>query len=186
MKVVSSEEKNKGETSVGVRFEEVYQRQKNAVYGYLSYMTKDKDTAEDLAQETFLKVYLGLKGFKEDCSEKTWCLTIARNTFLSFARKKQPVLLEEADMERLGAGYESGPEEKLLKEEKAKLIREVLSSLNADDRTIILLRDYEKMAYADIARVTGLSETVVKVRLHRARLKYRSRYEQRGGDSCGM
>lgn len=171
---------------MGVRFEEVYQRQKNAVYGYLSYMTKDKDTAEDLAQETFLKVYLGLKGFKEDCSEKTWCLTIARNTFLSFARKKQPVLLEEADMERLGAGYESGPEEKLLKEEKAKLIREVLSSLNADDRTIILLRDYEKMAYADIARVTGLSETVVKVRFHRARLKYRGRYEQRGGDSCGM
>lgn len=171
---------------MGVRFEEVYQRQKNAVYGYLSYMTKDKDTAEDLAQETFLKVYLGLKGFKEDCSEKTWCLTIARNTFLSFARKKQPVLLEEADMERLGAGYESGPEEKLLKEEKAKLIREVLSSLNADDRTIILLRDYEKMAYADIARVTGLSETVVKVMFHRARLKYRSRYEQRGGDSCGM
>ena len=159
---------------MGVRFEEVYQRQKHAVYGYLSYMTKDEDTAEDLAQETFLKVYLGLKGFKGDCSEKTWCLTIARNTFLSFARKKQPVLLER------------GPEEKLLEEEKAKLIREVLSSLNADDRTIILLRDYEKMTYAEIARVTGLSETVVKVRLHRARLRYRSRYEQRGGDSCGM
>ena len=69
---------------------------------------------------------------------------------------------------------------------KAKLIREVLSSLNADDRTIILLRDYEKMTYAEIARVTGLSETVVKVRLHRARLRYRSRYEQRGGDGCGM
>ena len=130
---------------MGVRFEEVYQRQKHAVYGYLSYMTKDEDTAEDLAQETFLKVYLGLKGFKGDCSEKTWCLTIARNTF-----------------------------------------REVLSSLNADDRTIILLRDYEKMTYAEIARVTGLSETVVKVRLHRARLRYRSRYEQRGGDGCGM
>ena len=171
---------------MGVRFEEVYQRQKHAVYGYLSYMTKDEDMAEDLAQETFLKVYLGLKGFKGDCSEKTWCLTIARNTFLSFARKKQPVLLEEGDMERLEAGYERGPEEKLLEEEKAKLIREVLSSLNADDRTIILLRDYEKMTYAEIARVTGLSETVVKVRLHRARLRYRSRYEQRGGDGCGM
>ena len=171
---------------MGVRFEEVYQRQKHAVYGYLSYMTKDEDTAEDLAQKTFLKVYLGLKGFKGDCSEKTWCLPIARNTFLSFARKKQPVLLEEGDMERLEAGYERGPEEKLLEEEKAKLIREVLSSLNADDRTIILLRDYEKMTYAEIARVTGLSETVVKVRLHRARLRYRSRYEQRGGDGCGM
>lgn len=121
-------------------------------------MTKDEDTAEDLAQETFLKVYLGLKGFKGDCSEKTWCLTIARNTFLSFARKKQPVLLEEGDMERLEAGYERGPEEKLLEEEKAKLIREVLSSLNADDRTIILLRDYEKMTYAEIARVTGLQK----------------------------
>ena len=57
-----------------------------------------------------------------------------------------------------------------MEEEKAKLIREVLSSLNADDRTIILLR-IMKMTYAEIARVTGLSETVVKVRLHRARLQ---------------
>ncbi len=48
-----------------------------------------------------------------------------------------------------------------MKEEKAKLIREVLSSLNADDRTIILLR-IMKMTYAEIARVTGLSETVVR------------------------
>ena len=74
-----------------LHFERIYQEQKNSVYGYLYYMTKNQQTAEDLSQETFLKVYLGMKKFKGECSEKTWCLTIARNTFLSFARKKKPL-----------------------------------------------------------------------------------------------
>ena len=163
---------------MGMRFETVYQEQKDVVYGYLFYMTRDRQTAEDLSQETFLKVYLGLRRFKGTCSEKTWCLTIARNTFLSYAKKKQPVLLEETGLEGLQMADCASPEEHLLKEEEAKAIREILLSLNADDRTIILLRDYEKMAYAEIADVMELSEPVVKVRLHRARKRYRDRYEK--------
>lgn len=158
------------------QFERVYQEQKNSVYGYLYYMTQDRQTAEDLSQETFLKVYLGRKKYKGNCSEKTWCLTIACNTFLSFARKKKPELILEAYPE-LSSPYDNMPEERLIEQENRLEIVSVFSFLNADDRTVLLLRDYERLPYAEIANIMGLSESVVKVRIYRARGRYRSAYE---------
>lgn len=77
------------------RFEKLYRTYRDAVYNYLYYMCREEELAKDLAQETFLKIFQGMRRFRGDCSEKTWCLMIARNTFLSHARKKQPLLLGE-------------------------------------------------------------------------------------------
>ncbi|WP_455436761.1 RNA polymerase sigma factor [Hungatella hathewayi] len=158
-----------------LQFERIYQEQKNSVYGYLYYMTKNHQTAEDLSQETFLKVYLGMKKFKGECSEKTWCLTIARNTFLSFARKKRPELLCEECPEQM-LPFENMPEEKIIEQENREEIAAAFFALNADDRTILLLRDYERLSYAEIAGIMALSEAVVKVRIYRARGRYRKVY----------
>jgi len=158
-----------------LQFERIYQEQKNSVYGYLYYMTQNHQTAEDLSQETFLKVYLGMKKFKGECSEKTWCLTIARNTFLSFARKKRPELLCEECPEQM-LPFENMPEEKIIEQENREEIAAAFFALNADDRTILLLRDYERLSYAEIAGIMGLSEAVVKVRIYRARGRYRKVY----------
>ncbi|MBT9778292.1 sigma-70 family RNA polymerase sigma factor [Clostridium sp. MCC353] len=158
-----------------LHFERIYQEQKNSVYGYLYYMTKNQQTAEDLSQETFLKVYLGMKKFKGECSEKTWCLTIARNTFLSFARKKKPELLVEECPEQMDS-HENIPEERVIEEENKREIAAAFSALNADDRTILLLRDYERLSYAEIAGIMGISEAVTKVRIYRARERYRKIY----------
>ena len=73
-----------------LKFQTVYEEQKNSIYAYLLYMTKDVQLAEDLSQETFLKIFLNLGRFKEECSVKTWALRIARNTFVTYARKKRP------------------------------------------------------------------------------------------------
>ena len=158
-----------------LQFERIYQEQKNSVYGYLYYMTQNHQTAEDLSQETFLKVYLGMKKFKGECSEKTWCLTIARNTFLSFARKKRPELLCEECPEQM-LPFENMPEEKIIEQENREETAAAFFALNADDRTILLLRDYERLSYAEIAGIMGLSEAVVKVRIYRARGRYRKVY----------
>lgn len=158
-----------------LQFERIYQEQKNSVYGYLYYMTQNHQTAEDLSQETFLKVYLGMKKFKGECSEKTWCLTIARNTFLSFARKKRPELLCEECPEQM-LPFENMPEEKIIEQENREEIAAAFFALNADDRTILLLRDYERLSYAEIAGIMGLSEAVIKVRIYRARGRYRKVY----------
>lgn len=164
---------------VKVKFPEVYEETKDVVYGYLYYMTKDKSLAEDLSQETFLKIYQNLKKFKGQSSIKTWCLTVARNTFLSFARKKKPVLLEEQYLETIPEYYENIPESNVLKREEAERIAEVLAMLRADDRTILLLRDYEGLSYTEIAAVMELSETAVKARIHRARERFRKLFQNK-------
>ena len=162
------------------RFEKIYQEQKDTVYGYLYYMSREEQVSMDLSQETFLKVYRSLDKFKGQCSEKTWCLTIARNTFLSYARKRRPELLEEADWERM-ADHADGPEESVLQKEQGVMVRQVLARLSEPERTVLLLRDYEGLSYREIEEIMGLSEVAVKGRIFRARQHFRSLYEDLDG-----
>ena len=159
------------------RFWELYENYKGAIYGYLFYMTHDEHTAQDLSQETFLKIYLGLKRMKEDSNLKAWCMTIARNTFLSYARKKKPFLLGDEQIQDSIAAADRSPEDLILQSEEKKEIQRLLLMLNEYERTVLILRDYECLSYADIAGIMELTETVVKVRIYRARNKLRKLYE---------
>lgn len=163
------------------RFEELYRTYRDTVYGYLYYMCREEELACDLSQETFLKIFQGMRKYRGECSEKTWCLTIARNTFLSYARKKQPMLLGEELLEEKEDVRENRPEEQVIRKEEDKQVRDVLAKLTEDERTILLLRDYEELSYMEIARIMDITESNVKVRLHRIRQKYRKLYleEQR-------
>lgn len=78
-----------------MKFSTAYEQSKDAVFGYLSYMTKGIQLAEDLSQEIFLKMFINIRKYKGTANVKTWALKIARNNFLTYARKKQPILLEE-------------------------------------------------------------------------------------------
>lgn len=157
------------------RFSKVYKECRDPVYGYLLYMTKDVQLAEDLSQETFLKIFLGLLRFRGESSVKTWALTVARNTFLAYAKKKKPVLLEEQELEQ-SAERQSLPEDYMLQKEQGILIQEVLMALNERDRTVLILRDYEGLSYEEAASVLGIEEGVLKSRLYRARQGFRKLY----------
>ncbi|KUO70861.1 MAG: hypothetical protein APF81_07980 [Desulfosporosinus sp. BRH_c37] len=117
------------------RFNRIYEKQRDAIYAYLLYMTKDAETAEDLSQDTFLRIYLNLFRFRGDCSEKTWALKIARNMFLSYARKKKPILLEEQEWANLQSVPCIDPENNILLREHEQMIRSVLLALREDDRS---------------------------------------------------
>ncbi len=163
------------------RFSRVYKECRDPVYGYLLYMTKDASLAEDLSQETFLKIFLGLRRFRGESSVKTWALTVARNTFLAYARKKRPLLLDEQEMDS-AAGQQGSPEDYMLKKEQGSLIQEVLMALNEQDRTVLILRDYERLSYAEAAKILGIEEGVLKSRLYRARQRFRKLYTLESGD----
>lgn len=158
-------------------FEKVYKRQRDAVYGYLLYLTKDEQLTQDLAQETFLKIYLNLHRFKGESSEKTWCIAIARNTYFSWMRKKHPPQVEEkygldvTDEKQI-------PEEIFLQKEKNAMIRQVLFDMKAEQRQLLLLRDYEQLSYKEIGALLGISEIIVKSRIFRARESYREKYRK--------
>lgn len=163
------------------RFEELYRRYKDVVYNYLYYMCREEELAGDLAQEAFLKIFLGMRRFRGECSEKTWCLTVARNTFLSWARRKRPLLLGDELPAEQGEMWENPPEDQVIRKEECDLVRKVLSMLNEEERTLLLFRDCEGMAYEELAALFGITEGNAKVRLHRIRKKYRRLYLRESG-----
>lgn len=159
------------------KFSDIYTECKDPVYAYLLYMTKNVELAEDLSQETFLKIFLNLRKFKGESTAKTWALTIARNTFLTYARKKSPVLLGEQELESSVFPSEM-PEEYLLQREQSVLIQEILMTLNEQDRTVLILRDYEGLSYEEIAGILEIDVGVLKSRIYRARQKFKRLYTQ--------
>ncbi|MCM1063095.1 MAG: RNA polymerase sigma factor [Eubacterium sp.] len=160
-----------------MKFAAAYEQCRDSVYGYLVYMTKDVMLAEDLSQEVFLRMFLHLDKFRGEASVRTWGLRIARNVFLSYARKKQPVLLEEQEWEQLPADHRGQPEEEALKREEADRIRRCLMCLGEQERTILLLRDFQELSYEEIGRIMEFTPDVVKIRIYRARQKFRKIYE---------
>lgn len=160
-----------------MRFAAAYEQSRDAVYGYLVYMTRDTELAEDLSQEVFLRMFLHLDKFREDASACTWALRIARNVFLSYARKKRPLLLEEQEWEPEPDLSRNVPEEEILKKERAKRVRQCLMCLAEQERTVLLLRDFEELSYEEVAKIMGLTAEVVKGRIYRARQKFRRIYE---------
>lgn len=168
-----------------MKFQAAYEECKDSVYAYLVYMTRDVKLAEDLSQETFLRMFLHMNKFRGESGVKTWALAIARNVFLTYARKKQPVLMEEMHLD-LGQGSFAGyalstsisPEDVVLKQEKEKQVQEILQCLGEQDRTALLLRDYEQLSYEDIAKILGISLEAVKSRIYRARQKFKKEYTE--------
>lgn len=163
-----------------MKFAAAYEESRDAVYGYLVYMTKNTILAEDLSQEVFLRMFLHLDKFREEASVRTWALRIARNVFLSYARRKQPLLLEEQEYEPTQDVDSNVPEEEMLKKEQAARVRKCLMCLAEQERTVLLLRDFEELSYEEIGRIMGLTVEVVKSRIYRARQKFRKVYE----DEC--
>lgn len=118
-----------------MKFAAAYEQCRDSVYGYLTYMTRDETLAEDLSQEVFLRMFLHLDKFRGEASVRTWGLRIARNVFLSYAKRKKPVLLEEKEWEEVPDGSRSQPEEEALKKEKAGEIHRCLMCLSEQERT---------------------------------------------------
>ncbi|MDD3174357.1 MAG: RNA polymerase sigma factor [Herbinix sp.] len=158
---------------MGKEFNKVYENNKNAVYSYLYYMTKDVLDAEDLCQETFLKIYRNIKNYRGECNERSWCITIARNTFLSWIRKKKLKTVDEEDIDQIPSGTGTNPEVQVLQQEERIKVKNILLQLKEEYRTILLLRDYEEFSYKEIGTITGLSKSAVKIRIYRAREKYK-------------
>ncbi len=129
-----------------MKFAAAYEQRRDAVYGYLVYMTRDTSLAEDLSQEVFLRMFLHLDKFRGDASVRTWALRIARNVFLSYAKKKRPCLMEEQEWEPEPDISRNLPEEEVLRQEEARRVRSCLMCLGEQERTVLLLRDFEELS----------------------------------------
>ena len=155
----------------------------NAAAYYLGH----QEDALEVAQESFLKAYRSLKGFKGRASFRTWLLRITLNTARSFHAHRQAIkrsgttatisisaACEEEDQGCLELNDSSGDPHRLLeRKELQQLIEDAIRSLDDRARRIIILRDILGESYQAIADEEGLTLGTVKTRVHRARLELR-------------
>ena len=148
-------------------------RYSQPVFALINRIVQNREEAEELTQDTWLKVFAHLSGFKQQSSFSTWLYRIAYNLAISATRRRRQECLpiDEAIIERvteedvdqwMGNGSD---EESLVHLERA------LQLLSADDRALILLFYWHQKSIEELAEITGQKPTNVKVRLHRIRKK---------------
>ena len=146
---------------------------KTKVFNLAYSFTRDRETADDLAQEVFIKVYYALERFKFKSGFGTWIYRIAVNHFKDYLRKHRKE--RHVSLEALGR-EPSLPDDEIKKKEKAqeaadrkKLLYQALRSLPEKHQVILTLRDIQGHSYEEIAGILKLSPGTVDSRLHRAR-----------------
>ncbi len=166
-------------------FEELMLRYQNRVVTVLEHLVGNRDQAEDLAQEVFLRVYRARKTYHPGAKFSTWLFTIVNNVAsnaLRTQRRRREVSLGVSESEASGASplermvlASSGqmPARQVDKAEMQEIIRLAVSSLNERQRLAVLLCKFEEMSYADIAETMEMSPQAIKSLLSRARVNLR-------------
>jgi RNA polymerase sigma-70 factor (ECF subfamily) len=170
------------------RFVEVF---RTRIFQYTLMMCGHHEDAEEVAQDTLLKVFENIDQLREPERVRAWVFRIARNACYMKRRKSvfapaQELSLEEflPPVERSGerrkleiADWSALPEDEFLRGELRSVIREAISELPEIYRSVILLRDMEELTTEETAQVLEVSNEVVKTRLHRARLAIRQKLD---------
>ena len=154
-------------------FEQLFARYTGPLVGFLTRMVRDRGRAEELAQETFVRVYKARERYEARAKFSTWLFGIAHNLALNeldraYRGREKPL---ETEHQNLYADPAAGSDEEVAAHELAGRIEEALAGLPERQRSALLLRSERDMGYEEIAQVLGTSVSSVKSLLHRAREK---------------
>jgi len=133
----------------------------------------NREEAEEIAQDSFMKAYRSLKDFRMKSSFATWLYRIVYNTAVSLvrSRKKNILSLEEFPADAVDFMSMGKNEEESVLEYRNSLVNFALQNIPEEDRGLITLFYYEELDAVEISRITGISRNNIKVRLFRARQK---------------
>ena len=160
-------------------FDQLVIKYKDRLYNFIYRIVNDVDLAEDLTQDTYVKVYLNKNSYKEIYKFSTWMYTIAKNlAFTELRKKNRRKTFAFSDMKKNDdwdfqvADTDSGNiDNEINNREKKKNIQKALSLLPIDFRTIIILRDIQELSYEDISKIVEVPIGTVKSRINRGREK---------------
>ena len=151
---------------------------KNELYRLALRITLNPAEAEDIVQETMIKVWNKREQWNDIESIEAFCLTICRNISLDKMRKmeNQNQSLEESEHDAPDQSYSSNPEEQAMQQDKLMLIRRLFNDLPEKQRSAMQLRDFEGKSYKEIAQIMDISEEQVKINIFRARQTIRQKF----------
>jgi RNA polymerase sigma-70 factor (ECF subfamily) len=162
-------------------YDELVSRYKGRLYSFILRMVKDADLAEELTQETLIRVYIHAAKYREIAKFSTWIFTIAtnlvRNKMRQKSRRPWTVSLnpapDEDEVPVDPADSRADTSAAVEREELAALINEATNRIPEKYRIPFLLREVEQLSYEEIQQVTGLKLGTVRSRINRARNRFR-------------
>ncbi len=151
-------------------FQEIYKAASGFVYNVALRITNNRQDAEDVTQDVFLKVHKNLNNFQFRSSFKTWLYRIAVNSAINTTNRSSKELSRRVDFDKAIESQASAPAENLLdKEFNESKVQSLLDKLNPDQRACVVLREIENLSYEEIARALKINLNTVRSRLKRAR-----------------
>src|SRR5512146_2734640 len=165
-------------------FEELVKRYDRNVFRIAQHITQNREDAEDVVQDAFMKAYGNLAQFQEQSKFYTWLVRIAVNEALMKLRRRRPertvsldedVKTDEDSIPREVADWSPNPEQQYSQAELKQILSKTINGLPPSFRTVFVLRDVEGLSTAQTAEALNLSIPAVKSRLLRARLQLRER-----------
>jgi RNA polymerase sigma-70 factor (ECF subfamily) len=177
-------------------FGELVRRYEGKIFRLAQHVTQNREDAEDVLQETFMKSYEHLDQFQGNSKFYTWIVRIAVNQALMKLRRRKTdksvsldenIYTGEDTMVREIAAWDEDPEQRFSRDELGGILDTAVQSLEPPYRSVFVLRDIDELSTEETAEALGLSVPAVKSRLLRARLQLReklTRYFKRKGDDA--
>jgi RNA polymerase sigma factor (sigma-70 family) len=156
-------------------FKEIFETNSKKIYHLCFGYTGDDASANDLLQETFLKVWQNLDKFRNQSMISTWIYRIAVNTCLTYLKKEKRQAKDELTPNMIESTEESLDDKE--KQEQIKTLYTCISKLDENERIIITLV-MDEIPYPEIAEISGISEGNLRVKIHRIKHKLTELYNQ--------
>ena len=165
-------------------FEVLLSRHRKPVYNFVLRFVGDKETAEDLLQETFMRVIKGAEAYKRQAKFTTWVYTIARNLCVDQSRRRKhrkhasldaplDASEESGTLMDVIPGNEMASDRKTVNKQLHATMQKAIAELSEEQREVFLMREFLDMPFKQIADVVGVPENTVKSRMRYALEKLR-------------
>jgi RNA polymerase sigma-70 factor (ECF subfamily) len=167
----------------GDAFRELIERHERYIYTLIIRMVGHPQTAEDLAQEVFIKLYRSIDAFRGDAKLTTWLYRLAVHTAADYRRSRSRRPLE-ALVDRIRGWFASPnpqPEEQFLAQEERESMQMMVAELPDKYKLVVYLYHYRQMSYKEIADITGLPVKTVETRLYRGKTMLKNKWTEANG-----
>ncbi len=162
-------------------FAELVSRYRNYVFTLVLRFTENREDAEEVSQDVFVKTYRSLADFRGDSKFSTWLYTIARTTCITFLRKKKletTSIDNEKTLLQLENKESSFNANVIEQKSRAAMVNEAIKLLSPDDAQIITLFYKAEQSLEEIGNILGMEPNTIKVKLHRARQRLKDKMEK--------
>jgi len=158
---------------------ELIRRYKQKIFTTIYFTVRDRELAEDLFQETFIKIISSLRKnhYNEQGKFLPWAMRIAHNLVIDHFRKEKLMPLQhdsdEFSVFDVLPNHERSPEERMIRDEKIALVHSLLDQLPPDQREVVIMRHYGGMSFKEISKVLDININTALGRMHYAIIKMR-------------